>query len=117
MRVLAGARLATVPERRDPNSTHQTLGNGFEAFSVALDRAFVHWKPTERVPLTVFAGKFGHAFMEAPILGRPTVRRRPPKAASAYPPPPTVFAPCGSDHSATRPPAAAAGGSRAPRRG
>lgn len=55
-----GARLATVPDERDPNSTHQTLGRGFQTFSVALDRVWVRWEPSVSLPVTVLAGKFGH---------------------------------------------------------
>lgn len=67
--LVAGARVATVPERRDPNSTHQTLGNGFQTFAIALDRAFVRWTPNGRSPIAVRAGKFGHPFADAPIFG------------------------------------------------
>ena len=62
------ARMVTAPNRRDPNSTHQTLGEGFQDFQVALDRAYVKWKVPAGVPVNVLAGKFGNPFATSRVF-------------------------------------------------
>ncbi len=61
-RVYVGARLVTAPSAADPNSTHQTVGLGFQAYRVALDRAYVRWEVPIDGELSIRAGKFGHPF-------------------------------------------------------
>lgn len=57
-----GARLVTAPSLDDPNSTHTTLGNGFRAIRVALDRAYVDYRIPTQWPFHVMAGKFPNQF-------------------------------------------------------
>jgi hypothetical protein len=61
-----GTRIVTA-NPGDPNSTHVTIGDGFDDVKVAFDRAFVRYRvPTEwRFDLT--AGKFAPQFMHISI--------------------------------------------------
>ncbi len=65
--LVVGARMATGSNLRDPNSPHQTLGNGFKTYEFRLDRAFLRWQPPLEQPVTVYAGKFGNPLVNAAI--------------------------------------------------
>lgn len=67
--VYVGARAATGSNERDPNSPHQTLGNGFRTYRIALDRVFLRWSPPIEQRLTVYAGKFSNPLAAAPVYG------------------------------------------------
>lgn len=54
-----GARLVT-GNSDDPNSSHQTFGSGINDWDVALDRAWLTWKPAAANGLSVTGGKFAH---------------------------------------------------------
>ena len=64
--VLVGARLAT-GDREDPNSSHVTLGDGFDSLEFSLDRAFITYRPAWLEDAYITGGKFGHPFYANPI--------------------------------------------------
>ncbi|MBC8292211.1 MAG: putative porin [Proteobacteria bacterium] len=57
--ITLGARLVT-GNTDDPNSSHQTFGSSFNDWDVALDRAWIGWKPAAAEGLSITAGKFSH---------------------------------------------------------
>ncbi len=63
-----GARLVT-GEAGDPNSSHVTLGDGFDSIDLNLDRAFATWRPKSAPGLWLTGGKFAHAFHLNPVYG------------------------------------------------
>ena len=67
-RLSFGARLST-GSRTDPNSPHQTLGEGFHRFDINLDRAFFHYRPSWAPGSWLKAGKFAHPFWRNPVYG------------------------------------------------
>jgi|GEM_PF-558752 len=63
-----GLRLVT-GDRRDPNSTHQTLGTVFDSNEVSIDRAYLDYHPLSQPQLWIRAGKFAHPFRSNPVYG------------------------------------------------
>jgi hypothetical protein len=61
-RLYVGARLVTAPSAADPNSTHQNVGQGFQTYRLALDRAYLRWFVPIDAELAIHVGKFGHPF-------------------------------------------------------
>ncbi len=66
--LLVGARLTT-GNADDPRSPHTTLGNGFNRFSLTLDRAFATYRPPWLKGSVATAGKFAHPFYQNPVYG------------------------------------------------
>ena len=64
--VLFGARLVT-GDKDDPNSTHVTLGSGFDDVEINLDRAFMTYRPHWVADSYVTAGKFSNPFYRNPV--------------------------------------------------
>ena len=65
-RLSIGGRIST-GSRTDPNSPHQTLGEGFHRFDINLDRAFFHYRPSWAPGLWLKGGKFAHPFWQNPV--------------------------------------------------
>lgn len=66
--ILVGARIAT-GDPNDPNSTHVTLGEGFDDLDIALDRAFLTYTPSWLEGGFATVGKFAHPFRQNPVYG------------------------------------------------
>ncbi len=80
MRVRFGASFELSPELEiggrittgsltDPASPHRDLGKSFDRFQVALDRAFLTYRPNWAEGAKVTFGKFSHPFFRSPIFG------------------------------------------------
>lgn len=63
-----GARMVT-GNPDDPNSTHVTIGNGFDSFELSLDRAYAKYSPEWFGGSWLVGGKFSHAFRTNPVYG------------------------------------------------
>jgi len=64
--VLLGTRLVT-GNKDDPNSTHVTLGDGFDDIEINLDRAFLTYRPEWWENSYVTAGKFNNPLYRNPV--------------------------------------------------
>ncbi|MFT5050089.1 MAG: hypothetical protein ACI8QZ_001483 [Chlamydiales bacterium] len=67
-RTEVGARMVT-GDPTDPNSTHVTLGDGFEGFGLSLDRAYLTYRPETWTDSEVRGGKFSHPFYRNEVYG------------------------------------------------
>ncbi|MEE9251890.1 MAG: putative porin [Thermodesulfobacteriota bacterium] len=56
-----GARVRT-GDSDDPRSPHQSLDSDFESFEIALDMAYLLYKPSFAPGLSLYGGKFAHPF-------------------------------------------------------
>ncbi|MBI2923856.1 MAG: putative porin [Planctomycetes bacterium] len=66
---LIGARIRT-GNADDPNSPHVTLGSDvFDSFEIALDRAFLTYRPEWGKGAWLTLGKFNHPFFRNPVYG------------------------------------------------
>ncbi len=66
--LVLGARIVT-GDRDDPNSSHITIGDGFDGLEFTLDRAFLKYSPDWAEGTWVTGGKFSHGFQSTPIYG------------------------------------------------
>ncbi len=66
--LVLGARMVT-GDPDDPNSSHVTLGSGFDEFEASLDRLFLGWTPEWLDDGFLRAGKSEHPFARNPIYG------------------------------------------------
>lgn len=64
--VLFGTRLVT-GDKDDPNSTHVTLGGGFDDIEINLDRAFLTYRPLWLEDSYATAGKFANPLYRNPV--------------------------------------------------
>ncbi|MAB81140.1 MAG: hypothetical protein CMJ89_17475 [Planctomycetes bacterium] len=69
--LLVGARLVT-GDRNDPNSSHATLGGGFDDLEINLDQAFVTYRPDWSADSYITAGKFQNPFYHNPVYAELT---------------------------------------------
>ena len=66
--LLVGMRAAT-GSPGDPNSSHVTLGDGFDDLEVSLDRAYLSYRPLAFEGVWATVGKFQHTFRQNPVYG------------------------------------------------
>jgi hypothetical protein len=61
-----GLRLSTGSATSGPNSASQTLGTGFNRFSLTLDRAFLRWEP--RQDLRLLGGRIANPYFSTDLV-------------------------------------------------
>lgn len=67
---VVGARLIThEPDSVDPNSSHVTLGRGYDGVEIQFDRLYAEVKPPFLEGLMLRGGKFEHPFRTNPVFG------------------------------------------------
>ena len=67
-RTEVAARMVT-GDPTDPNTTHVTLGDGFDGFGLSLDRAYLVYRPESWSDGELRAGKFNHSFYRNQVYG------------------------------------------------
>lgn len=64
-----GARIVThEPDSVDPNSSHVTLGRGWDGVEIQLDQAYLEARPPMIGGLVLRGGKFAHPFVFNPVF-------------------------------------------------
>jgi hypothetical protein len=66
--LMGGFRIRT-GNSDDPNSPHQTFGNSFDSWEIALDRAYLKWSPGWAKGAWAEGGKMANPFKTNPVYG------------------------------------------------
>lgn len=66
---LTGTLRIRTGDSSDANSPHQTFGNEFDSWEIALDRAFLRWEPSMVEGSWIEGGKIPNRFKTNPVYG------------------------------------------------